>query len=135
MLSNQISYFIDKDVCYLTMCDAEFSKRTAFSYLEELASQFFADYGNKINSVARPYSFIEFGKPTTQIIFHLLFGWWTWYLVVDTQIQKIKKQYLDSRKSNFNRINTELQEVHKILAQNIEDVLQRGDALRCKIFT
>lgn len=101
-------YYIDKDVCYLTMCDHEFSKRTAFSYLEELASQFSADYGNRVNTVARPYSFIEF----------------------DTQIQKIKKQYLDSRKSNMNRINTELQEVHKIMAQNIEDVLQRGDALR-----
>ena len=93
------------------MCDQQFSKRTAFSYLEELASQFSADYGHKINTVARPYSFIEF----------------------DTQIQKIKKQYLDSRKSNMNRINNELQEVHKIMAQNIEDVLQRGDALRCKL--
>ena len=50
----------------------------------------------------------------------------------DTQIQKIKKQYLDSRKSNMNRINSELQEVHKIMAQNIEDVLQRGDALTSK---
>jgi hypothetical protein len=32
------------------------------------------------------------------------------------------------------RINSELQEVHKIMAQNIEDVLQRGDALTCKFF-
>ena len=52
--------------------------------------------------------------------------------IQDTQIQKIKKQYLDSRKSNMNRINSELQEVHKIMAQNIEDVLQRGDALTSK---
>ena len=59
---DSFSYYIDKEVCYLTMCEREFSKRTAFSYLEELSSQFYADYGNKINSVARPYSFIEFGK-------------------------------------------------------------------------
>ena len=51
----------------------------------------------------------------------------------DTQIQKTKKQYLDTRKaSNMSRINSELQEVHKIMVQNIEDVLQRGDALTCK---
>ena len=55
-------------------------------------------------------------------------------MIKDTQIQKIKKQYLDTRKSNMNRINNELQEVHKIMAQNIEDVLQRGDALKCKDF-
>jgi len=44
------------------MCDNQFSKRTAFSYLEELASQFYADYGTRVATVARPYSFIEFGK-------------------------------------------------------------------------
>jgi hypothetical protein len=31
------------------------------------------------------------------------------------------------------KINTELQEVHKIMVQNIEDVLQRGAALSSKI--
>ena len=100
-------YFIDNDACFLTMCDQTFSKRTAFSYLEDLATQFNAEYGTKVQTVARPYSFIEF----------------------DTQIQKTKKQYLDSRKSNMNKINTELTEVHKIMVQNIEDVLQRGAAL------
>ena len=44
------------------MCEEGFLRRTAFSYLEELASQFYAEYGNKIHTVARPYSFIEFGK-------------------------------------------------------------------------
>jgi vesicle transport protein SEC22 len=43
------------------MCDQQFSKRTTFSYLEEIASQFFNEYGTKVNTVARPYSFIEFG--------------------------------------------------------------------------
>ncbi len=51
----------------------------------------------------------------------------------DSNIQKTKKQYLDSRKSNMTKINTELQEVHKIMVQNIEDVLQRGAALSSKI--
>lgn len=55
-------------------------------------------------------------------------------LLIDTQIQKIKKQYLDTRKSNMNKLSSELQEVHKIMVQNIEDVLQRGDALACKYF-
>ena len=56
------SYYINRDVCYLTMCDLQFARRTAFSYLEDLASQFYVEYGNKIQTVARPYSFIEFGK-------------------------------------------------------------------------
>ncbi len=44
------------------MCDQSFSKRTAFSYLEDLATQFNAEYGSKVQTVARPYSFIEFGN-------------------------------------------------------------------------
>ena len=31
----------------------------------------------------------------------------------------------------MNRLNTELQEVQKIMVQNIDDVLQRGEALTC----
>ena len=34
----------------------------------------------------------------------------------------------------MSRINSELQEVHKIMVQNIEDVLQRGDALTGKLY-
>lgn len=108
-------YLIDRDVCYLTMCDKAFSKRTAFSYLEDLSQEFYSEYGSRIHTVARPYSFIEFDKT----------------------IQKTKKQYLDTRlanktnnKGNLNRLNTELQEVQKIMVQNIDDVLQRGDALQ-----
>ncbi len=56
------SYLIDKDVCYLTMCDKQFSKRTAFSYLDDLAQEFYIEFGSKIHTVARPYSFIEFGN-------------------------------------------------------------------------
>ena len=37
---------------------------------------------------------------------------------------------MDSRKSNLTKLNTELQEVQKIMVQNIDDVLQRGDALQ-----
>ncbi len=51
------------------MCDQHFSKRTAFSYLEDLATQFYSEYGTKIQSVARPYSFIEFGLLCYYIIY------------------------------------------------------------------
>ena len=37
---------------------------------------------------------------------------------------------MDSRaRRNLNQLNTELQDVQKIMVQNIEDVLQRGEAL------
>ena len=34
---------------------------------------------------------------------------------------------------NLNNINTELQDVQRIMVQNIDDVLQRGEALGGKI--
>lgn len=99
-------YLIENDVCYLVMCDKMYSKRLAFNYLEDLAQEFHANYGRRVNSVTRPYAFIEF----------------------DVYIQKAKKQLTDRRR-NINAINTQLQDVQRIMVQNIDDVLQRGTVL------
>ena len=99
---------IEQQTCFLTLCDRNFSKKTAFSFLEDLAGEFHSQYGHKINTATRPYSFIEF----------------------DTYIQKAKKSYGDSRgRRNLSNLNTELQDVQRIMVQNIEDVLQRGAIL------
>lgn len=50
--------------------------------------------------------------------------------VSDTYILKVRKNYMDSRaRKNLSSINTELQDVQRIMVQNIDDVLQRGDSL------
>ncbi|XP_036940561.1 vesicle-trafficking protein SEC22b-A [Acanthopagrus latus] len=101
-------YFIAQGVCYLALCEASFPRKMAFSYLEDLHSEFYDQYGRRVPTVTRPYSFIEF----------------------DTYIQKAKKTYIDSRaRRNLGSINTELQDVQRIMVANIEEVLQRGEAL------
>ncbi|XP_019733299.1 vesicle-trafficking protein SEC22b-A [Hippocampus comes] len=101
-------YLIAEDVCYLSLCEPSFPKKIVFAYLEDLHREFSDQYGRKISTVTRPYSFIEF----------------------DTYIQKTKKSYIDSRaRRNLGSINTELQDVQKIMVANIEEVLQRGEAL------
>ncbi|XP_050308324.1 vesicle-trafficking protein SEC22b-B [Anthonomus grandis grandis] len=101
-------YLIEYEVCYLVLCEKTFSKRLAYSYLEDIAQEFHSQYGRKVNTVTRPYSFIEF----------------------DTYIQKAKKQFSDSRsRRNLNVINNQLQDVQRIMVQNIDDVLQRGTVL------
>ncbi|XP_016357290.1 vesicle-trafficking protein SEC22b-B-like isoform X1 [Sinocyclocheilus anshuiensis] len=101
-------YVIEKGVCYLVLCEAGFPKKLAFAYLEDLQAEFHEQHGKKVPTVSRPYSFIEF----------------------DTYIQKTKKSYIDSRaRRNLSNINTELQDVQRIMVANIEEVLQRGEAL------
>ncbi|MGH0154822.1 UNVERIFIED_CONTAM: hypothetical protein FKN15_027683 [Acipenser sinensis] len=101
-------YVIEKGVCYLVLCEAGFPKKLAFAYLEDLQSEFDEQHGKRVPTVSRPYSFIEF----------------------DTYIQKTKKSYIDSRaRRNLGNINTELQDVQRIMVANIEEVLQRGEAL------
>ncbi|XP_075551887.1 vesicle-trafficking protein SEC22 isoform X2 [Dermacentor variabilis] len=76
-----------------------------FTYLQ---NEFNSQYGSKVNSVNRPYSFIEF----------------------DTYIQKAKKAFMDSRaRRNLSSLNSELQDVQRIMVQNIDDVLQRGSVI------
>ena len=55
------SYFIERGVCYLVLTEKSFSKRLAFTYLEDLQTEFSSQYGGKVNTVSRPYSFIQFG--------------------------------------------------------------------------
>jgi len=101
-------YIIEQDSCFLTLCDRQFSKKTAYTFLEDLAQEFYAQFGHKINTATRPYSFIEF----------------------DTYIQKAKKTYGDTRsRRNLSELNTELQDVQRIMVQNINDVLERGAVL------
>lgn len=56
------SYYVERGVCYLALCEKSFSKRQVFAYLEELQTEFAMQYGQKFGTVSRPYSFIEFGK-------------------------------------------------------------------------
>ncbi|CAI5768199.1 vesicle-trafficking protein SEC22b-B-like [Podarcis lilfordi] len=101
-------YLISQGICYLTLCEAAYSKKLAFTFLEELQAEFWELYGKKVSSVSRPYAFIEF----------------------DLYIQKLKKSYLDTwSKRHLSSINMELQDVQKIMVTNIEEVLQRGEAL------
>lgn len=52
------------------------------------------------------------------------------FFILDTYIQKTKKLYIDSRaRRNLGSINTELQDVQRIMVANIEEVLQRGETL------
>ncbi|XP_029381407.1 vesicle-trafficking protein SEC22b-A [Echeneis naucrates] len=101
-------YLIEEGICYLCLCEASFPKKIAFAYLKHLHNEFYDQYGGKVSRVTRPYSFIEF----------------------DTYIQKTKKTYVDSRaRRNLGSINTELQDVQRIMVANIEEVLQRGESL------
>lgn len=82
------------------MCDKLYSKRLAFNYLEDIAQEFHKNYGRKVNSVTRPYAFIEF----------------------DVYIQKAKKQLTDRRR-NINTINNQLQDVQRIMVISRNPVL------------
>lgn len=86
------SYIIENDVCYLVLCDRQFSKKLAYSFLEEISQEFDNNYGRRVNSVTRPYAFIEF----------------------DIFIQKARKG-LSDRRRNINSINTQLQDVQRIM--------------------
>lgn len=103
-------YSIDNGVCYLVLVERSFPKRHAFAYLEDIQTEFSSEYGGQVPTAIRPYCFIEF----------------------DNYMQKAKKNYTDGRSGrnrNLSRLNDELQGVQRIMMQNIDDVLQRGENL------
>ncbi|CAB3984720.1 Vesicle-trafficking SEC22b [Paramuricea clavata] len=106
--SMMFHYVIENGVCYLTLTEKMFPSRLAFGFLEDIAKEFWKQYSSEIPTVVRPYSFIEF----------------------DNYIQKVRKNFMDSRsRRNINRLNDELHDVQRIMVQNIDEVLQRGETL------
>ncbi|EAL85624.1 hypothetical protein LV164_007995 [Aspergillus fumigatus] len=105
-----LHYLIKDDICFLCICDRSYPRKLAFTYLEDLATEFTTTYSpSQYHSpTLRPYAFVEF----------------------DTFIQRTKKIYQDSRASqNLDRLNDELRDVTKVMTKNIEDLLYRGDSL------
>ncbi len=53
---------------------------------------------------------------------------------LDNYIQKMKKQYTDSRTSReaMGRLRTDLRDVQNIMFTNIQDVMSRGESLQGK---
>jgi vesicle transport protein SEC22 len=102
-------YIIEFGACFLTLCDKSFDKKLAFSFLQNLSEEFFNEYGDRINSKnLRPYPFIEF----------------------DSYIQKTKRKFQDNRRSSkVNLLNTELNDIQRIMLKNVEDILARGEKL------
>lgn len=101
-------YIIENNVCFITLCERSYSSRRAFSYLEQISQEFLSQYGRKVHTVSRPYSFIEF----------------------DNFIHKTMKSFADNRtRHNLHALQGELHDVQRIMMENIDDVLQRGTAL------
>ena len=101
-------YVIESGVCYLTLCDRNYPKKLAYSYLEELVGEFSRCHGEHVDSVARPYAFIKF----------------------DAFIRKTKKLYSDQRtKRNLEKLNEDLHDIQTIMTRNINEMLGQGERL------
>jgi Regulated-SNARE-like domain len=62
--STRFSYLISDNVVYLVIADKSYPRKLAFSYLDELSKEFLMSYGQKVESVRKPYAFVGFGEKT-----------------------------------------------------------------------
>jgi vesicle transport protein SEC22 len=108
--NNPPSYIIANDITYICITSRTYPRKLAFTYLSDLSTEFSTTYpSQQLHSPSlRPYAFMEF----------------------DTFIQRTKATYSDSRATqNLDKLNSELQDVTKVMTKNIEDLLYRGDSL------
>lgn len=104
------SYHISSDVVYICISERSYPRKLAFTYLSDLSTEFSTTYPIQqlLSPSLRPYAFMEF----------------------DTFIQRTKGTYSDTRATqNLDKLNSELQDVTKVMTKNIEDLLYRGDSL------
>jgi hypothetical protein len=46
----------------MCICERSYPRKLAFSYLDELSKEFSRSYGDKVETVTRPYAFMGFGE-------------------------------------------------------------------------
>jgi len=105
-----LHYLISEDIIYFCISERSYPRKLAFTYLSDLSAEFSTTYPHQqlISPTMRPYAFMEF----------------------DTFIQRTKATYSDTRATqNLDKLNSELQDVTKVMTKNIEDLLYRGDSL------
>ena len=109
-------YLIQENTAYLTCTEQAYPKRLAFLYLEEVSDVFLeyltqthgANYRSVIETTARPYAFIQ----------------------ADLIIQRKQREFIDPKSAlNTNKLNQDLSDIHSIMRQNINQVLDRGEKL------
>ncbi len=101
-------YIISNNVCFLTICNKQFPRQSAFEFLMSIQQEFFQQYGiNDPLQQTRPYPYLSF----------------------ENNIHRLKKEYADPRSLPFHHINEELTNVHTIMNKNLEDMLLRGENL------
>mmetsp|Transcript_5944 Transcript_5944/g.7584 ORF Transcript_5944/g.7584 Transcript_5944/m.7584 type:complete len:226 (-) Transcript_5944:122-799(-) len=109
-------YLIQENTVYLTCTEQSYPKRLAFLYLEEVADLFLeylnmnhgSNYRSVLETTARPYAFIQ----------------------ADPTIQRKQREFMDPKSSmNTNKLNQDLSDIHSIMKQNINQVLDRGEKL------
>ena len=100
-------YYIEEGICYLCLCEPSYPTGLAYEYLKAV-SEAFSEQGHKIYESQRPYHFIEFG----------------------TEIEKLKKSFNENRpRSQLSHVAGELQGVQRIMFENIDAVIKRGEKL------
>lgn len=124
---------------YFTICDGSYPRKLAFSYLDELSKEFQRSFESQIASANRPYCFRGFGELPQYTCLHSGEQWvdtLDWIYYTDTFISKTTRLYQDPHtaqasapQSNMDKLNTDLQDVTRIMTKNMEDLLWRGDSL------
>lgn len=104
-----IHYLINAGIMYFCVTEKKFPQTLVFSYLDELQKEFSQSHEHDALKIGvRPYQFARFDK----------------------FIQKTKRLYQDQRAAqNLDKINSDLQDVSKVMSKNIEDLLYRGEKL------
>ncbi|CAD7971417.1 unnamed protein product [Amoebophrya sp. A120] len=115
----QFHYRIDDGVCIMVLSGADYPKKLAFAFLEEIYRLFLeelkrefgtgaVDYRSRIECIDKPYYFIKFERI----------------------IQKKQREFRDPKSnSSLQKLSESLVEVQSVMRRNLDDLIEKGTKL------
>lgn len=102
-------YCLGENVCFMTVAEKSFSKKIAFTFLDELQKEFMSQFGHQVANETRPYAYMAFEK----------------------FLKQTKERFTSPEaQRNLDQLGSELKDVRNIMSSNIKDVLNRGEKLQ-----
>eukprot|EP00299_Pterocystis_sp_00344_P002438 c1274_g1_i1.p1 GENE.c1274_g1_i1~~c1274_g1_i1.p1 ORF type:complete len:218 (-),score=36.30 c1274_g1_i1:59-712(-) len=106
--SHQFHYITEDALTYMCMCDSEFSRRIAFSFLEDIKKRFQSTYGERARTALAYGMNEDFSKVLSSSMN---------YYSTNPEADKL------------NKVRGEIGDVKSIMVGNIEKVLDRGEKI------
>jgi len=102
----KFNYEVKDGITYLALCEKDFKQRTSFNFISDIKERFVATYGDRAQTAIAFAMNDDFGR-----------------------VLKQRMEHYNSETDELSKVQSQIDGVKEVMAQNIEKIINRGDKI------